>query len=336
VDTDSGLEATLRTRLAARHPRFAAAAIAGGETTIVVSGAAPESDFEIGSISKGITGLLYADACGRGEISPDTLLGELLPLGNCAAAGVSLGALSGHASGLPRLAPATPGSASMLRRTVSLILQGDNPYGESLAELLEQARAVRLQETRVQGSRMQGPRPRYSNLGFELLGHAISAGAGMSYRDLVAARLSGPLALDSVYMPATPGELGPDALTGTSRGGRPRQPWTGEALAPAGGIRASIQDLARLARALLEGTAPGMSALDPVAQFAGPAVRIGAAWLTLDAKGRRITWHNGGTGGFSSWIGLDREAKASVVLLSATAASVDRPGFELLRELAAP
>jgi CubicO group peptidase (beta-lactamase class C family) len=323
VDTDSVLEATLRTRLGSRHPRFAAAAIAGGETRIVAGGVAPDSDFEIGSISKGITGLLYADACGRGEISPATPLGELLPLGNCAAAGASLGSLSRHASGLPRLAPATPGSASTLRRTVSLFLQGENPYGESLAELLEQARAVRR----------LGTRPRYSNLGYELLGHAIAAGAGTGYRELVAARLCGPLALDSVYMPATPGELRPGALTGTSRRGRPRQPWTGEALAPAGGIRASIQDLARLARALLDGTAPGISALDPVAKFAGPAVRIGAAWLTLDAKGRRITWHNGGTGGFSSWIGLDREANAGVVLLTATAASVDRPGFELLREL---
>jgi len=319
------LEATLRTRLGSRHPRFAGAVIAGGETTIVIRGVAPESDFEIGSISKAITGLLYADACGRGEIAPATPLGELLPLGNCAAAGVSLGSLSRHASGLPRLAPAAPGSASMLRRTASLVLQGDNPYGESLAELLEQARAVRR----------LGTRPRYSNLGYELLGHAVAAGAGTGYRELVAARLSGPLALDSVYMPATPGELRPGALTGTSRGGRPRQPWTGEALAPAGGIRASIQDLARLARALLDGTAPGMAALDPVAKFGGPAVRIGAAWLTLDAKGRRVTWHNGGTGGFSSWIGLDREANAGVVLLTATAAPVDQPGFELLRELPA-
>ena len=319
------LEATLRTRLGSRHPRFAGAAIAGGETTVVVNGVAPESDFEIGSISKGITGLLYADACGRGEISPATPLGELLPLGNCPAAGASLGSLSRHASGLPRLAPATPGSASTLARTVSLFLHGENPYGESLAELLDQARAVRR----------LGTRPQYSNLGFELLGHAIAAGAGMSYRELVATRLCGPLALDSVYMPAMPGELRPGALTGTSRGGRPRQPWTGEALAPAGGIRASIRDLAGLARALLDGAAPGMSALDPVAKFAGPAVRIGAAWLTLDAKGRRITWHNGGTGGFSSWIGLDREAKAGVVLLSATAAPIDRPGFELLQELAA-
>ena len=332
---DTELEALLRTRLGASHPKFAAAAIAGGETTFVLHGVAHDADFEIGSISKGVTGLLYADACDRGEITPDTPLGELLPLGNCAAAGASLGSLSRHASGLPRLPPAIPGSASPLRRTVSLFLHGANPYGESLVELLEQARTVRLKGPRFQGPRFQGRRPRYSNFGFELLGHAIAAGAGMSYRELVAARLCGPLALSSMYTPATPGELGPAALTGHSRRGRPRQPWTGEALAPAGGIRASIQDLARLARALLDGSAPGRSALDPVANFAGPAARIGAAWLTLDARGRRITWHNGGTGGFSSWIGLDREANTAVVLLSATAAPVDRQGFELLQKLAA-
>lgn len=319
------LEATLRTRLGARHPRFAAAAIAGGKTTVAFSGVARDSDFEIGSISKGITGLLYADACRRGEISPATTLGELLPLGDCEAAGAGLAALSRHASGLPRLPPGMPGSASPLRRTAFLLLRGQNPYGENLAELLAQARVVRL----------QAPRPRYSNFGFELLGHAIAAGAGMNFRELVTARLSGPLALGSVYMPASPGELRPAALGGTSRRGHARQPWTGEALAPAGGIRASIHDLARLARALMDGSAPGRSALDPVAAFAGPAVCIGAAWLTIDTKGRRFTWHNGGTGGFSSWIGLDREANAAVVLLSATAAPVDRQGFGLLRELAA-
>lgn len=221
--------------------------------------------------------------------------------------------------------PGLPGAPSRLRRSVSFYLHGTNPYGESLPELLEQARAVRL----------QSPRPRYSNLGFELLGHAIAAGAGLSYRDLVAARLCAPLSLDSVYLPATAGELGPEALTGSSRSGRAKEPWTGEALGPAGGIRASIRDMARLTRALLDGSAPGLTALDPVAAFAGPAARIGAAWITLEVNGRQITWHNGATGGFRSWIGLDREAGAGVVLLTASSQAVDRHGFALLRELAA-
>ena len=325
MTTDQALAATLRTRLGRRPSRFAAAAVTPTDVALAVDGVPSDADFEIGSISKGITGLLYADACTRGEIRPDTTLGELLPLGDCAVSGLKLQDVSRHSAGLPRLAPGLPGSDSRLKRTVSYVLRGTNPYGENLAELLEQARAVRLQP----------PRPRYSNLGFELLGHAVAAGAGLGYRELVATRLSIPLALDSVYLPATAVELRPEALTGRGRFGRAQEPWTGEALAPAGGIRASIRDMARLTQALLDGSAPGLSALDPVADFAGPAARIGTGWITLEVRGRRVTWHNGATGGFRSWIGLDRDAGAGVVLLSASSQPVDRHGFALLRELAA-
>ncbi|MFF2317597.1 serine hydrolase domain-containing protein [Arthrobacter sp. NPDC058097] len=284
-------------------------------------GASLSADFEIGSVSKGITGLLYADALSRGELGPDTMLGERLPLGDCPAAAVTLASLSTHSSGLPRL----PRQAGTLRRTLALMLHGTNPYGETLPELLGQARTAQL----------GAPRPRYSNFGFELLGHAVAAGAGLSFQDLLRERLAGPLGLDSVYAPATAAAVRPTAVAGRSRSGRLMRPWTGEAVAPAGGIRASISDMARLLQALLDGLAPGLAALDPVANFAGPAARIGAGWMTLNAKGREVTWHNGGTGGFRSWVGLDRKAGTGVVLLTATAASVDRHGFRLLAELTA-
>jgi hypothetical protein len=58
--------------------------------------------------------------------------------------------------------------------------------------------------------------------------------------------------------------------------------------------------------------------------------RIGAAWFTLPIRGKQITSHNGGTGGFGSWLGLDRTAGTGAVILSATAISVDRAGFKLL------
>lgn len=322
LQADPALAARLGTVLGSGHSRFAVATVAGGKVSVAAAGVPLDADFEIGSISKGITGLLYADACNRREISADMTLGELLPLADCEAARVTLASVSRHSSGLPRL----PAVAHPLRRTLSLWLRGANPYGEDLEELLAQAGTVRVRD----------PRPRYSNLGFELLGHAVAAGAGLSYRNLVTERLSAPLSLTSLYTPSAAADLEPDALTGRSRFGRPKQTWTGEALAPAGGIRASIGDMGRLTRALLDGSAPGISALDPVADFAGPAVRIGAAWITLQAKGRSVTWHNGATGGFSSWIGLDRDANTGVVLMSATSASVDRHGFRLLEELTHP
>ncbi|WP_307807129.1 serine hydrolase domain-containing protein [Naasia sp. SYSU D00057] len=319
VAGDQHLLSAVRRRLGSRHAVVGAATISADGLAVAVAGADLDADFEIGSISKGITGLLYVDALDRGEVTEETRLGELLPLEGSAAADVTLASLSTHTSGLPGLPP----GAEPLRRTIRLLRHGANPYGESREELLAQAAGVRL----------AAPRPRYSNFGFELLGHAVAAAAGRSYSALLRERIAVPLGLDSMYVPSLRSDLRPTALLGRSRSGRPRDPWTGEGIAPAGGIRSSAGDLGRLAQALLDGSAPGTSALDPVRNFTGPAVRIGAGWLTTQVKGRPIVWHNGGTGGFRSWLGLDREAGTAVVLLTATAESVDRHGLLMLQQL---
>jgi CubicO group peptidase (beta-lactamase class C family) len=315
------LAARVHALLGRRHPVFAAATITPDTVTVASRGADLHADYEIASVSKGITGLLYVAGLDRGEIRGDATLGSLLPLGGTPAADVTLASVSTHRSGLPGL----PRSAHPWRRTIALWRDGTNPYGETLAQLLEQARGVRVGR----------PRARYSNFGFELLGHAVARAAGMTFADLVHERLARPLGLECMYVPATIGELRPGALTGTTVRGRPRQPWTGEALGPAGGIRARIGDLARLAAALLDGSAPGAAALDPVASL-GSGARIGAGWITTPVDGRPLTWHNGGSGGFRSWFGLDRTAGTGAVILTATAASVDRPGFTLLAEQRGP
>lgn len=314
---DERLAARLGELLGPRHPVAAAAVVTPEGTRLAGRGTGLDADFEIGSIAKAVTGLLYADALARGEIGPGTCLGELLPLGDVPAGQVTLRALSTHRSGLPR----SPRSARPWRRTLALWRHGTNPYGENLEQLLDQARDVRPGK----------PRPRYSNLGFELLGHALARAATTTYADLVHRRITTPLALGCFYVPETPARLRPGALHGRSRRGRARQPWTGEALGPAGGIRASVTGMARFTAALLDGSAPGVTALDPVAPF-GAGARIGAAWITIEVKGRPITWHNGGTGGFRSWLAVDRAAGTGAVVLSATAAPVDRPGFTLLEE----
>ncbi|MEU2659718.1 serine hydrolase domain-containing protein [Streptomyces sp. NPDC007325] len=311
---DERLAGRLRALTGGTFP-VAAAVVGAGGTATASLGADLGADYEIGSVSKGVTGLLYADALERGEVTAGTALGALLPLADVPAGAVTLGALATHRSGLPRV----PGSARPWRRTVALWRHGTNPYGEDVAGLIEQARTVRV-----------GPRrPRYSNLGFELLGHALAVAAGTSYAELVAARIGTPLGLGCFYLPADPSELRPSALAGTSRRGRPREPWTGEALGPAGGIRADIGSMARFTAALLDGTAPGTAALHPVAPFTG-GTRIGAAWITLRLRKLSVTLHNGGTGGFRSWVGLDRDSGTGVVVLAAASASVDRAGFALL------
>lgn len=292
------------------------AVIEAGEVATASNLLADDADVEIGSVSKGVTGLLFRDAVERGEVSPDDLLQQHLPLAGCPAGGVRLGSLAQHRSGLPRL-PRIPGMAG---RSWRLWRHAANPYDDTLAELLEQTRATKVGR----------PRASYSNLGFELLGHAVAAAAGTTYAGLVRERVAVPLGLGSWYVPATRAELSPRALAGSARGGRAAEPWTGEGLGPAGGIRSTLADLGRFAAALLDGSAPGVAALEPTASFAGPAVRIGDAWLTTTVRGRAITWHNGGTGGWRSFVGLDRDAGRAAVVARATTKSVDRAGMELL------
>lgn len=275
-----------------------------------------DGDAEIGSVSKGVTALLYRDAVERGEVDPDDRLRQHLPLDGCPAGEVTLGALAQHRSGLPRL-PATPG---MLGRSWRLWRHQQNPYGDTLAELLEQTRATKVGRERAS----------YSNLGFELLGHAVAAAAGTTYAELVRTRVAKPLGLDSWYVPAAPDEVGPHAVAGTSRGGKPAAAWTGEALGPAGGIRSTLGDLTTFAGTLLDRSVPGAGALEPTTSFAGPAVRIGDAWLTSRVRDRDVTWHNGGTGGWRCWLGFDRDAGRAAVVLLGTSRSVDRLGMDLV------
>ncbi|WP_258725041.1 serine hydrolase domain-containing protein [Cellulomonas sp. NS3] len=320
--TDPDLAARVRRLLGRRHPVVGVATVTPGGRATALLGAGPDADLELGSVSKGVTGLLYVDALERGEVAPSATLADHLPLGGTAVGAVRLADLATHRSGLPRLALGT----QVLRSTVALWRHGTNPYGETLDELLDAVRAVEP----------GAPKPRYSNLGFELLGHAVASAAGTAYADLLRTRVAEPLGLDPFYVPATPDDLRPGALLGRSRRGRVQEAWTGEALAPAGGIRSSLDAAARLTAALLDGSgAPGTRALDPVAPL-GRGAQIGAAWVVLDARGRAVTWHNGGTGGFCSWLGLDRAAGTGVVVVSATAASVDRAGFALLAELGTP
>ena len=71
-DGDAALADRLRALLGPHHPVAAVAVVTeGGTATALASlGASLAADFELGSLSKGVTGLLYADALARGEIDP--------------------------------------------------------------------------------------------------------------------------------------------------------------------------------------------------------------------------------------------------------------------------
>lgn len=232
--------------------------------------------FEAGSVSKAVTGLLFALAVQAGEVSAGDRLDRYLP-GTGQAGHATLAQLASHTSGLPRL-PAPV----MLRA----LLRPGNPYrGVSLPRLV---RCTRRARRGLPGKAV------YSNLGVALLGHALASAAGMSYWDLARARVLSPLEM------ASSGDLPASALAAPGRA------WDLAAFAPAGGLRASVPDLLRLAAVAADPASspfPAAAADALSARAAMGAGSVGWCWMLRPARYGPVYWHNGMTGASWAFIG---------------------------------
>ncbi len=318
---DLQLATTARAVVGNDRPALAVACVTPSATRTAVIGTEPDSRFEIGSISKGLTGLLFADMIEHGEVAPDQKLGTLLDVSG-PLADVTLEQLATHRSGLPTQAL----TLRQAGRNYWAEITAGNPYGQSIPDLVEAAEQQKL----------DSPPGTYSNVGFELLGAALASAANRPYPELLAERVLGPVGMDDTVAPTDVDQLSRRDLYGETAGGRKADPWLGEAIGPAGGVRSDIADMALLARALLDKSAPGSDALRPKADSDGD--QIGWAWMTTKnpGSGRPVVWHNGGTGGFTSFLGVDPETHTAIVLLSAVGESpnhITREGFVLLDRL---
>jgi CubicO group peptidase (beta-lactamase class C family) len=284
----------------------------------------PDPKFELGSVTKALTGMLLAEAIGRGELTLETTAGEILaarPELHEHTAGplhtITLRELCTHTSGLPRL----PRTAATAGRLVRYALLGLDPYrGQSAEQTIQQAAGQTLQH---RGSY------RYSNLGGAVAGQLLAIAAGTDYAVLLNERIFSPLQMTS----STVAVKGGTAARGRTRSGRGRQPWVLDGYAPAGGVISTIEDVARLTAALVDGSAPGVAsleALDAVAPSA-PGREAGMFWIIepiepLERRGRDrdaatpttgpvLTWHNGMTAGYSAFLGIARAERHGVAVL---------------------
>ncbi|MEV1076572.1 serine hydrolase domain-containing protein [Micromonospora parva] len=92
--------------------------------------------FEIGSVTKVLTGMLLADQVAAGVVHPDDRLGATWPALTGPARDVTLAELASHRAGLPRLAPGSVlGWARILWSNVS----GGNPYAEQDTDTIRNA-----------------------------------------------------------------------------------------------------------------------------------------------------------------------------------------------------
>jgi len=277
--------------------------------------------YEIGSVTKVFTSLVLADMVERGKVALDDPVAKYLPssvtMPSRNGKQITLVDLSTHTSGLPRV-PSNLKPADV-----------NNPYADYTVENMY-AFLSGYQLTRDPGAKYE-----YSNLGGGLLGHVLALREGKDYETLLRERVLTPLHMTSTGIKLTPDErarLAPghtESLDRTSN-------WDVPTLAGAGALRSTGHDLLLFLSANLGYT---RTPLAPAMEFQRTAVRrptgvpnlqIALGWHILEHNSNEIVWHNGGTGGYRSWVGFDLKKRIGVVVLSNSANSVDDIGQHLV------
>ena len=285
--------------------------------------------FEIGSITKVFTAMLLTDMAERGEVALNDSVARYLPedvtMPGRDGKTISFTDLATHMSGLPRLpdnlAPADEA----------------NPYADYTTQQLYAFLSGYILPRRI------GVEYEYSNLGFGLLGHALARRAGVDYATLVRLRITDPLGMSSTAITLTP-DLAKRMARGhdSARAGVPN--WDLPTLAGAGALRSSVNDLlvflemalgqrqtpraVRLSKTLATTLATRRQITD------GGATALG--WVVTTNATGEVIWHNGGTGGFSSFIAFHPRTKVGVVILSNTNVGIEDIGVQVLRSLVLP
>lgn len=280
--------------------------------------------FEIGSVTKVFTSLLLSDMVQRGQVALTDPVSKYLPAGvkmpQRNGKQITLLDLATHTSGLPRI----PGNFKPKDPA--------NPYADySVAQLYEFLASYEL-------PRDIGAQYEYSNLGGGLLGHVLTLRAGMDYEALVRARITAPLDMNSTSIALSPGMKARLAV-GHDDKLKPVANWDLPTLAGAGALRSTANDMLTFVAANIGGytktpLAPAMAAMLDVRRPSGaPGLDVALAWhIYSSPQGGSIIWHNGGTGGYRSFIGYDPKTRIGVVVLAnaETTAGVDDIGLHLL------
>jgi Beta-lactamase class C and other penicillin binding proteins len=111
--------------------------------------------------------------------------------------------------------------------------------------------------------------------------------------------------------------------------------WDLPTLAGAGAIRSTVNDMLKFVAANLGlNKSPLLVAMQMAHQSrhdtGTPDLEIGLNWHILKKFDTVIVWHNGGTGGYHSFIGFDPKARKGVVVLSNSTNDIDDIGRHLL------
>jgi CubicO group peptidase (beta-lactamase class C family) len=266
--------------------------------------------FEIGSVTKVFTGLMLAKKVLEHKVALDDPVRKLLPayfrIPKFGDREITLLDLSTHYSGLPRV----PTNMNL----ESLVNPYKNYTGYKMREFL-----VGYQLPREPGTVWE-----YSNLGAGLLGYALGVKSNTPYKRMVLSEICGPLKLKDTRFRLNEEQLSRFAQ-GYNADLEKTAHWDFDVIAPAGGLRSTAADMLKLASAHLKNNGPLPQAMAiatrPYRKSGLPDNDMGLGWIIMHKGGFDILWHNGGTGGFSSFVAINKAKNIALVVLSNTMAA---------------
>lgn len=257
--------------------------------------------FEIGSITKVFNSVCLSDLL----ISNEALLTETLQsqfnFTLKAGGNITLEQLANHTSGLPRL----PTNIDEV--------QGFNP--EDPYAIYTYDNLKNYLQNHVVLNAPSGTLYEYSNLGVGILGYILAQKNNSTYEQLVKSKIFNPLGMNNSTTLLTNVE--------TSKLVEPRDingnivsHWNfAETMAATGSIKSSVQDMTKFIEQNFENDAvynlPQQTTFDR-----GNNLYMGLGWTIYEADGYRLMIHDGGTGGFSSILMLDKNKRIGVVILA--------------------
>lgn len=263
----------------------------------------PGTIFEIGSITKTFTANLLLQLNAKGIISIEKSLADYVPGANAndtVLSKILLKQIASHTSGLPRLPAGL-----------------DNVEGYSMMQPYANYKREQLYPFLIQLKKATPGSYLYSNLGFGILATLMEDATQTSFESLLATYIWTPLGMENSYVneKLTQG----DTATGYFYG-RPAYYWKFDCMAGAGAIKSNATDLlkwldahistghSQLATAIKLSTEPRFTVNE--------TMQLGYGWHTLENLKHRLTWHNGGTYGFSTFAAFEPVTRNSIVLVS--------------------
>lgn len=339
---DSKLEEMIAKKLSTHDLRFVGLSIGivtpHGESVIGFGDKIrPESAFEIGSITKTFTGLLLAQMVHKNQLQLDQKISELLPKKASLpkeASAITLKQLSTHSSGFPRLPEVVDDDN---KGALNMIFFGDDPYQIANEEnLLLSLRNLKLESD-------PGSKSEYSNFGVATLGYLLALQSSKNLEELLQENIFRPLEMKTTSLNSSKLSQGFRNILqlgffqlrlSSDLWNHEPQNWSG-----AGGIVSTLPEMLLYLKAQMNKNSSELTSAiqmshEPLFKESNTS-SVAMNWMISKSPqlNQPFLWHNGGTGGFSSFIGFTEDKQYGLVILSNSSNDLDDFALDLLKEL---